>query len=288
MNITPIIKTLLIVNIAVFIIDELSGNILSAIGGLYYYKNPLFHLWQIITYMFLHGGLAHLFFNMLALWMFGRVMEQTWGANKLLIYYMICGIGAGLTQEAGQEIGLIEPYAMTIGASGAVYGLLLAFGMTYPEEKLFVIPIPIPIKAKYFVGFYALIELLDCMTMRDGVAHAAHLGGMIFGAVLILMWRRQTNNRRSSHSDWTSSHSYSNYDKGENGLFSRLANSLRGKKEQTKSTITYNKREVDYEYNERKRRNSDEIDRILDKVRNGGYSSLTEEEKRTLFDASKR
>ena len=282
MNITPIIKTLLIVNIAVFIIDELSGNILSAIGGLYYYKNLSFHLWQIITYMFLHGGLAHLFFNMLALWMFGRVMEQTWGANKLLIYYMICGVGAGLVQELAQYIHYLTllpelppvPHEQlaealnawnTVGASGAVYGILLAFGMLFPDERMFIIPIPVPIKAKYFVVGYAVIELMSALLRsNDQVAHMAHLGGMLFGLFLLLHWRKPGKMQRKIKSWWSK---------------------VKGPENRTFHYQRNTEFDEDIDYNARKQARQEEVDRILDKVKKRGYGSLTEEEKRKLFNA---
>jgi membrane associated rhomboid family serine protease len=291
MNIPPIIKGLLLINIAAYIIDELFGNQLSLIFGLYYFAHPNFGIWQLFTYMFMHGGFMHLFFNMFALWMFGRIMEQTWGPKKMIIYYLICGLGAGLTQELGQSIGLIEPYARTIGASGAVYGILLAFGMTYPNERLFVIPIPFPIKAKYFVGFYAALELMECLTMKDGVAHAAHLGGMLFGALLIILWKRKAsrNSYYQGQSFWSQTTTYDSYDKGEDSFFDKLTGMFKNKKPKgPKMTVSYGNRQADYKYNEEKKKNDEEIDRILDKVRRGGYSCLTEDEKKTLFDASKR
>ena len=187
--------------------------------------------------------------------------------NDFLMYYMICGIGAGLIQEMGQMAGLISPYSMTIGASGAVYGILLAFGMTFPNERLFIIPIPFPIKAKWFICIYVAIEILEGMSASDGVAHFAHLGGMFFGLVLILFWRNAARCR--------------NINFGKN--FWRKPDS------QPSMHVSYNDNYTkDYEYNSRKKARNDEIDRILDKVRQGGYESLTESEKQTLFDASGR
>lgn len=166
--------------------------------------------------MFAHGGWSHIFFNMFALWMFGGIVERTWGPRKFLFYYMVCGIGAGLFQELAQlgEFYYIASNNLanfnisqtmlvaeanapmlnswtTVGASGAIYGILLAFGMLYPEERMFIFPLPVPIKAKWFVVGYAAIELFMAFsTANDGVAHIAHLGGMVFGFFLIRYWRR--------------------------------------------------------------------------------------------------
>lgn len=267
--------------------------LINAICGLYYFGSPYFAPYQIVSYMFMHADLGHLFFNMFALWMFGRVMEQAWGTKRFLIYYFVCGVGAGLIQEAGQLFGVIPHYSMTIGASGAVYGILLAFGMTFPNERLFIIPIPFPIKAKYFVTLYAVIEVFQGLGASDGVAHFAHLGGMLFGLLLILYWRKQVNRHYSYGGNWTSNSSnshYGGYDKGDDGMFSKLKSMFGGKKEKkTKMEVHYGGDHAsDYAYNEQKKRDNEAIDRILDKIRKDGYSSLTNEEKNILFDASKK
>jgi membrane associated rhomboid family serine protease len=165
--------------------------------------------------MFMHGGFMHLFFNMFALYMFGRVLEMVWGPKRFLIFYMFTGVGAGIIQEIVQYLyystqlsmysgvdfgaGLIVPMAqylnmwVTVGASGAVYGILLAFAMNFPNERLFVMPFPFPIKAKYFVLIFGAIELFTGLgnSAGDNVAHFAHLGGMLFGLILILYWRKK-------------------------------------------------------------------------------------------------
>lgn len=300
MRIPPVVKTLLLINLVAFIADSLLGGFLSHICGLYYIFSPNFQPYQIISYMFMHGGFSHIFFNMFALWMFGRIMEEYWGGKRFLIYYLVCGVGAGLVQEIGQLVGLINPYANTIGASGAVYGILLAFGMTFPNEKLFIIPIPFPIKAKYFVMLYAVIEILEGFGASDGVAHFAHLGGMLFGLLLILYWKGKFRKTHfAGDSFWTASTTYDSYegtyDKGEGGIFDNLKNIFGGSKsnnsrKKPKMTVTYgsSEREKDYEYNSEKKVDSEEIDRILDKVRKNGYANLTTEEKNKLFEASKK
>ncbi len=187
--------------------------------GLHFFLNDSFQVYQPLTYIFMHGGLSHLFFNMFALWMFGRILENVWGSKNFLIYFLICGIGAGVVQEIVQYVSInmdissfeqarglaLSSYdrAMvysripsTVGASGSVYGILLAFGMMFPNEKLFIIPFPFPIKAKFFVIGYAIIELVTGLSNNpnDNVAHFAHLGGMLFGLILILYWRKKKHN----------------------------------------------------------------------------------------------
>ena len=157
--------------------------------------NTGFGLWQLVSYGFLHGGLAHLFFNMFALYMFGMPIERLWGTRRFLIFYFVCMIGAGLVQLAVAHLsGEIYP---TIGASGAVFGLLLAFGMMYPNARIMLLIPPIPMKAKYFVVGYGLLTLFFGMTgTMSGIAHFAHLGGMLFGFGLILYWASKASPSR--------------------------------------------------------------------------------------------
>lgn len=301
MNMPPVVKALLLANVILFVIDSalpllgLNINLSSALG-LYYFGHPYFRPWQPLTYMFMHGGFSHIFFNMFALWMFGRIIEQVWGPKRFLIYYLVCGLGAGLVQELCQMIGWLELGAMTIGASGAVYGILLAFGMIFPNERLFIIPIPFPIKAKYFVMAYAAIEVVQGFGSNDGVAHFAHLGGMLFGLFLILYWRKKATRRYhfGGRNFWAdgSSTSYNRtegrYGKSGDTLFSRIRKHFTSKNEPEVTVRYMNDREREYEYNQRRKADNDEIDRILDKVRKSGYTSLTPEEKQRLFDASNK
>lgn len=154
-----------------------------------------FQPWQLITYGLLHGGLAHLFFNMFALYMFGQPIERAWGTRRFVIYYLVCLVGAGLVQLSVAALaGEIYP---TIGASGAVFGLLLAFGMMYPNTRIMLLIPPIPIRAKWFVVGYGALTLVFGLTgAMPGIAHFAHLGGMIFGFGLIMLWGRQDGRRR--------------------------------------------------------------------------------------------
>lgn len=151
--------------------------------------------WQLLTYGFLHGGFGHLFFNMFALYMFGLPIEQAWGTKRFVIFYLVCIVGAGLVQLLTAAVtGDIYP---TIGASGGVFGLLLAFGMMYPNQRIMLLIPPVPIKAKWFVlGYGALTLFFGVTGTMAGVAHFAHLGGMLFGLGLILYWGRQDYRRR--------------------------------------------------------------------------------------------
>lgn len=194
----PVVKNLLIINILCFAAMEVGRMYLvdiNGILGLHFCLMPTFRLWQPLTYMFMHGSLEHLFFNMFALWMFGRILEQVLGSRQFVIYYLVCGLGAALTQELAQLLQVATYGSLfdvsVVGASGAVYGILLAFGYLFPEERMFIFPLPVPIKAKYFVVGYAVIELSAALSQRgDGVAHCAHLGGMLFGFLLLRHWRR--------------------------------------------------------------------------------------------------
>ena len=178
------------------LVAERYGVDLADYLGLHFFMADRFNAIQLVTYMFMHGGFTHLFFNMFAVWMFGRILEQVWGPKRFLFYYLACGIGAGIIQEVVQYIEydtVLSAYDRIVGASGAVYGILLAFGMLFPNQPMFIFPLPFPIKAKYFVIGYAVIELYSGLANSgaDNVAHFAHLGGMIFGFILIMYWRRK-------------------------------------------------------------------------------------------------
>ena len=306
-NTPPITKNLLIINLLAFVATLVYPQ-LADIGGLHFFMASDFSVLQLLTYMFLHGGWAHLLFNMLALWMFGRVMESVWGGKKFLFYYISCGVGAGLMQEVAQFVqfyplitsdapmlvvsGMVLPHDQlpeylnlftTVGASGAIYAILLAFGMTFPNERIFIFPIPIPIKAKWFVIFYAALELFSAIgSSGDGVAHMAHLGGMLFGFFMIRYWNRHpgvgygpSNGRQFFDS---LKDTFDNYRRKHAGGKAPRD----GSRDETARTRS----ESDWEYNARKKAEQDEIDRILDKIRKSGYDSLTKEEKRKLFDSS--
>jgi membrane associated rhomboid family serine protease len=217
--------------IADFTAKSVFGVDLTTILGLYFPKSDQFMPLQIITHMFMHANFMHLFFNMFALYMFGGILENVWGPKRFLIYYMVCGLGAAFVHETvimfqyNKLINAISPdnlqvvinngaavlnegkqYAdiamrdlqmllntPTVGASGAIFGVLLAFGVLFPNTQLMLLFPPIPIKAKYFVIGYGAIELYLALTQPgSNIAHAAHLGGMLFGYILIRYWRKTT------------------------------------------------------------------------------------------------
>lgn len=229
----PVVKNLLIINVLVFgamAIVPVINIRLTQWCALHYFTSPGFNAAQLVTYMFLHGGMAHLFFNMFALVMFGGIIERTMGSKRFLTYYLSCGIFAALVQMAVYAIALTKYTAMfspeefrtivdegwkavcngqnfvdptlarinnlvngpMVGASGAIYGVILAFGMLYPNQPIYMFFIPMPIKAKYLVIGYGILELcLGLGSVSDNIAHFAHLGGMIAGIILILYWKKK-------------------------------------------------------------------------------------------------
>lgn len=203
----PVVKNLIIANCVALLATTLLpfGDAIIERFALFNAAGPLFHSYQVFTYMFLHGGVSHLFFNMFALWMFGRTLEMELGSQKFFTYYMVCGVGAALIQLGvayAEYVHLLESagaYAATrllaiptVGASGAVFGLLLAFGVLHPNNRIMLIFPPIVMKAKWFVLVYGLVELLFGVSgYQAGVAHFAHLGGMIWGFALLYWWRKK-------------------------------------------------------------------------------------------------
>jgi membrane associated rhomboid family serine protease len=210
-----VVKNLLIINGILFLADlalARFGIDLGNILGLHFFMASDFKPFQLLTYMFMHGNFSHLFFNMFALWMFGNTLENIWGPKRFLLYYILCGLGAGLLQEGVQYIEYVtqlSQYQMvntgsgvipmsqylnlmtTVGASGAIYGLLLAFGMMFPNSMIYLYFL-VPIKAKWFVIGYAVIELLTgIFSSGDHVAHFAHLGGMLIGLIILLIWKKK-------------------------------------------------------------------------------------------------
>lgn len=227
-NLTPVVKNLLIINIICFV-GSMIFRQANDLFGVYYPDSPLFIIWQPITYMFMHGGFTHLFFNMFALVMFGPIIERVLGSKRFINYYLICALGALALQYGVQAIEIyqifgtplaksqlifntqIERYVpqafqtmnpadistvlsvyntSMVGASGAIFGLLLAFAYLFPNMPLYFMFIPVPIKAKYFVGAYILIEIyLGFNNSGSSIAHLAHVGGALFGYILIKTWK---------------------------------------------------------------------------------------------------
>jgi membrane associated rhomboid family serine protease len=220
-NLTPVVKNLLIINLICFLPFVVLSNYdyqLKVVynGGLFYFNSPNFRVWQLLTYMFLHGGWSHILFNMFALFSFGPILEYAIGPKRFFSLYFICGIGAALFQLLVQAIevhSLIGSFTLAnasqipsqlgidklhdiystpvVGASGAIYGLLVAFGMLYPDLELMVLFVPVPVKAKYLIPFFILLELFLGFGQfgGDNVAHFAHLGGALLGFILIKFWR---------------------------------------------------------------------------------------------------
>jgi membrane associated rhomboid family serine protease len=196
-SLTPVTRALLFANIGIFVLQALTGPLLIGPFALWppssprFPNTPTFEIWQLLSYGFLHGSIAHLFFNMLALYMFGPAIERRLGSSRFLSYFLVCVIGAALAQLAVSG-NLARPPAPTIGASGGVFGVLLAFGLFYPQQRIMLLFPPIPMPAWLFVTLYGLLELyLGVTGTSQGVAHFAHLGGMIAGWLLLAYWRRQ-------------------------------------------------------------------------------------------------
>ncbi|KAB2880326.1 rhomboid family intramembrane serine protease [bacterium] len=248
----PAVKMLLILNFIAYLLQWL----LSITGGENFVYNYLAlspriwegQIWQLVTYMFLHADVWHMLFNMLALWLFGKELEMTWGSNEFLKYYFICGIGAGLTF-------LLFSKGVVIGASGAVFGLLLAFGMTFPDQ-IILMSLIFPIKAKYMVIIYGVITFMNIANPSgDGVAHFAHLGGMVFGLI---------------------------YLKKEWFVFkaNRTKMEIKPRRSESKELRPLPPRE------DRSEAMRSKVDSILDKINEVGYDHLTKEEKEILLEAS--
>lgn len=350
------VKNLLIINIlaflATYVFQKTGFCDLHKLLGLHYFSAPDFHIWQLFTYMFMHANFEHIFFNMFALWMFGSAIENRWGTQRFLIYYLVTGIGAAfvhyiiiffqihptlvlfnqfldspsletfrylaennkdmrfsemfrnnlmyLQQNPGSinELAYITANARDallngfniVGASGAVYGLLLAFGMLFPNDRIYLYFL-VPIKAKWFVCIFGGIELLTGLTAVDGVAHFAHLGGMLFGIILILLWRK--SDRRGNANTY-----YYHYEEPADrngGWFSKLQDRREQRRQDKK--VQKNKYYVsdesrrpmtDEEFNERKVAEKKQIDAILDKISQHGYDALSREEKDILFKHSQK
>jgi membrane associated rhomboid family serine protease len=246
---TPVVKALLIANVGIYVIGLLAhwgaevsfGLVPAEVWG-------HLQLWRFVTYMFLHGGTLHLLFNMLTLWMFGTAVEAAWGSGAFLRYYLLCGVGGAITTcVASPHSPLI-----TIGASGAVLGILLAYGMTFPDREVLFYMV-FPLKAKYLVAIFVAIDLIGVLSQaQDGIAHFAHVGGMLFGFVYLkLDWRpaAMTRKLRATRARWT------------------LGRNIRRHEELQRHVRT--------------------VDEILDKISSQGIQSLTEQERKILREASR-
>ncbi|MCX6151912.1 MAG: rhomboid family intramembrane serine protease [Ignavibacteriales bacterium] len=295
----PVIKNLLIINAIVYLINNLILANLSVSGipaeviitryfalipisGLPIGYNPLtgevltalFYPWQLVTYQFLHANFSHILFNMIALWMFGMEIENLWGSKKFLIYYLLCGIGGAIVQLLVQLI-TGSGMAQTVGASGAIFGVMIAFAMMFPDRYIYIYFL-IPVKAKYLIAILVVFEFMSA-GQPSLVAHVVHLGGAVVGFLFIL------------------------FDKNNQFSFGKMMNSFKKSTYGSPKSNGFRKRfspnakveDADfYEINGQKKENihvtQEEIDKILDKISQSGYQNLTEHEKKILFEASKK
>jgi membrane associated rhomboid family serine protease len=207
----PVTKNLIIINVIIFAASLINENFMIGTFALFYPTSPFFHWWQVVTHMFLHGGFWHIFFNMYTLFIFGSVVERYLGPKKFLLFYFVCGLGAvalhlgveylqmqSFMQSAADgsatAVQRIQDLKMTptVGASGAIYGVLMGYAMLFPESRMTLLFPPVTLSAKWMVVVFAVIELLTGVTgLASGIAHFAHLGGMLIGWLMILWWRKR-------------------------------------------------------------------------------------------------
>jgi membrane associated rhomboid family serine protease len=313
----PVIKALLVSNVGIFLAQILLGSFtigglpldyfLQTTGALFPIGDPSFRIWQPVTYMFLHGGLSHVLMNMFALWMFGVEIENTWGSKKFGIYYLLCGLGGAAAHLIMAPI-LGQEAAPLVGASGAIFGILVAYGLMFPDRMIYFYFF-IPMKSKYFVGGYLLLELYSLYSGGGGnISHLAHLGGAVVGIFYLIadagsghIMDRLRSDRSSSGSRpgmdaWNPRGSDTGYqvpraEAKQGGFFRRPKvdddepvdaeyYDVGGREQtSTKSQSSVKRGRVITQ---------EEIDRILDKIAASGYQNLSEEEREILFEASRR
>lgn len=193
-QLSPVVKNIIIANVLVFLAQYLFKNqdyLIERYGALFPLGSPFFKIWQLVTYMFLHGGPWHILFNMFSLFIFGPILENLWGAKRFFNFYIICGIAAGLAQL------FIEPnFSLAVGASGAIMGIMAAFAYLFPNTELMLMFIPVPIKAKYLIPGFMALDLFGAFARLEGdkIAHWAHLGGALAGFILVLIWNKTNRN----------------------------------------------------------------------------------------------
>jgi len=292
-SLTPIVKNIIIINVVIFFGQLLMNNLtFDGYPGWYilnkwFALNPIsgtdaagypfnFQAWQLITYQFMHGGFAHIFFNMFALWMFGPSIEDIMGPKKFLIFYLIAGITAGLFQLFLTPL-FGQSQAITIGASGAVFGVMVAYAMYFPDNLIFIYFL-IPVKAKYLIAFLVLLEFFAIDSAQSQVAHLAHLGGALFAFLYILF-------DKNSYVGLKNVFRKSNYFRTNSGnsVFDKFSFTSKSKNKDAEDAKFYDLKDGD-----NKEVTQREIDEILDKISQSGYQNLTEREKRILFEASKK
>jgi membrane associated rhomboid family serine protease len=296
----PVLKSLLIINVAVFLLETFFLNLFSINGvpldyyfskyfALYPLQSDNFSPWQLVTYQFMHGGYLHILFNLLALWMFGAELENVWGSRRFLVFYLLTGIGAGLVQQIIQFLPWIDAKPM-VGASGAIYGLLAAFALIFPNRPIMIFPFFFPIPAKYFILLFVSYNLYSGITKtpdpsdpNSQVAYFAHIGGAIFGFLLL---------------------KYGDKLKVFDGI-DRFLNLFSPNKQSTPKRPTSPLRRVDVVspttavsspsvgrgsgmFVEGQEISQRQIDTILDKISSTGFNSLSDEEKKILYEISKK
>jgi rhomboid family protein len=290
----PVIKNLLIITGAVYLFQIILNEVV--IGGLpgwyilnkWFALNPLsgvdaagqpsnFQVWQLITYIFMHGSFTHILFNMFALWMFGMEIENNWGSKKFLTFYLITGVVAGLFQLFLPSL-FGAASAPTIGASGAVYGVLIAFGMLFPDRPIYLYFL-FPIKAKYLIGFFIILELLLVNSAGSNVARLAHIGGALTGFVFIMLDKSITSPIKTMLMGKRSFSSRSSF----TNPFKNLGKNFNIGKDNIQDAKYH-----DINDGNKDQISQEEIDKILDKISMSGYQNLTEKEKKILFEASKK
>jgi membrane associated rhomboid family serine protease len=249
-SVPPVVTTLLLANAAIFLFGILGRIDFSGLFGLVpKLVWSRFFVWQLFTYMFLHGGFWHIFMNMFILWMFGSELERDWGSREFFKFYVICGMGAGLFNVAFQP----NSYIPIVGASGAIYGLLVAYAMMYPNRTVYIYFL-FPVPVKYMVIGLAVIEFISSMAgSSSNIAHFAHLGGMLVGFIYL-------------KSDW------------------RFASM------KSKITAFFYKKKIEKQWQDKEKEEKlmEEVDQILDKINKVGYDKLTRQEKKILEDASQK
>ena len=303
----PVIKFLLISNVAIFFLSSLFSEMtiggMSVTGLLYKYfalwpigtapspSAPMFLPWQLISYMFMHADLSHVLFNMLALWMFGMELEQVWGSKKFSIYYTVCGLGGGIAHLIISPLLGDTSWVPMVGASGAIFGLLIAFGLLFPDRPIYLYFF-IPIRAKFFVAGYMALEFYFLYSGSGGnISHLAHLGGAVVGIVYMLIsvgaptilanfrsGRRRDNSSGGwqNHGGWKQpdERSYGNRNDAVDAEYYDVGS----------RTTTATKPQI----GGTRIITQTDVDRILDKIASGGWDSLSEEEREIMFEASRK
>jgi len=293
----PVIKNLLTINGVIFLLQSMgsgitaNGSTLNEIITKYFALIPIqgiaglnefgkfitmsFYLWPLISYQFLHGCFCHILFNMFALWMFGMEIENLWGSKKFLYFYLLCGVAAGLTQLFISPL-LTNRIGPTVGASGAIYGVLIAFAMMFPNRYIFLYFL-IPVKAKYFIGFLVLMQLMFFSGGESNIAFLAHLGGALAGFLYVWFDPRSNSEIRSvfRRSSYRTSTPFN--------PFGAMSEKFKKKTRPDIEDAKYYEIE-----DEEEKITQQQIDEILDKISQSGYQNLTEKEKKILFEASRK